>query len=161
MISGPLARQFGDEISARESSLQRPTTTGEAHGDVTVVEPEGDFVTRMDTQLVAELLRDDDLTFRPNSVSHTDEYNLPRGRVLAPGGRFAMTIWGDVTKSPRCLDVQSSPVGDRAVGANQADMVSLEQPGVGEAFLRDQGFDVGGRFGIDFGLETCTGVTNP
>lgn len=48
-----------------------------------VVEPEADFVTGMDTELVTQLLRDDDLTFPPNSVSHTAEYNHPGWRDLS------------------------------------------------------------------------------
>lgn len=75
-ISSPLTHQLGDEIRAQETSLQRSPTARRAHGDVIVVEPEGDFVTWMDSQLVAQVLRDDNLPLRPNSMSHTIKYNF-------------------------------------------------------------------------------------
>jgi len=43
---------------------------------VIVVPPEADLVTRLDPQLVSQLLWDDDLTLGPNTMSHTDEYNF-------------------------------------------------------------------------------------
>lgn len=61
-------------------------------------------------------------------------------RVLRPGGRLAMTVWGDVGKSPGAW--MFSPfrwAAEDKVG-NQAQMVSLGRPGVGEAALRDAGF---------------------
>lgn len=74
-------------------------------------------------------------------------------RVLAPGGRFAMTIWGNVGKSPGAWMFAPFRWAAEQQVQNQADMVSLGHPGVGEAFLRDHGFDVDERFSIDFVLE--------
>lgn len=74
-------------------------------------------------------------------------------RVLAPGGRFAMTIWGDVRKSPGAWMFAPFQWAAEQQVLRQADMVSLGRPGVGEAFLNDRGFEVGERFGIDFVLE--------
>ena len=74
-IVGTLARQLGDEVRARKSSLQRAPATRRTDCDMIVVEPEADLVARVETQLVPELLRDHDLTLRSNSMSHTQEYN--------------------------------------------------------------------------------------
>lgn len=74
-------------------------------------------------------------------------------RVLAPGGRFAMTVWGDVRKSPGAWMLAPFQWAADQQVKRQADMVSLGRPGVGEALLRDHGFEVGERFRIDFVLE--------
>jgi len=39
--------------------------------DVVAMEPEVDLVARLDPELVAKLLWDDDLSFRPDPMSHT------------------------------------------------------------------------------------------
>jgi hypothetical protein len=49
-----------------------------ADRDVVVVEPEADLVARLDPELVTKLLRDDDLPLRPDSMSHTEQYNRLR-----------------------------------------------------------------------------------
>jgi SAM-dependent methyltransferase len=75
-------------------------------------------------------------------------------RVLRPGRRFAMTVWGDVGKSSGAW--MFAPfrwaTGDKV--GNQADMVSLGRPGVGEAFLRDVGFEPEERVVVPFCLES-------
>jgi SAM-dependent methyltransferase len=74
-------------------------------------------------------------------------------RVLRPGGRFAMTVWGDVGKSPGAwMFLPFRWADDQKVG-NQAQMVSLGRPGVGEAFLSDAGFEPEERFIVPFYLE--------
>ena len=45
---------------------------------VVAVTPETDFVTRLDTELVAQFLGDDDLAFRAHSMSHTVKYDSVR-----------------------------------------------------------------------------------
>lgn len=74
-------------------------------------------------------------------------------RVLAPGGRLAITCWGNVGKSQGAW--MMAPLGwatdDKM--RHQADMVALGRPGVGEAFLSERGFDVDERFEIPFFLE--------
>lgn len=74
-------------------------------------------------------------------------------RVLVPGGRLAMTVWGNVGKSPGAW--MMAPflwATDEKIG-HQSDMVSLGRPGVGEAFLDERGFDVEERFEIPFVFE--------
>jgi SAM-dependent methyltransferase len=74
-------------------------------------------------------------------------------RVLRPGGRIAMTVWGDVGKSPGAwMFAPFLWATDDKIG-NQADMVSLGLPGVGEQFLRDGGFEPEERFLVPFCLE--------
>lgn len=41
-----------------------------------IVPPEADLVARLDPELVSQLLWDDNLAFGPDTVSHTNEYNL-------------------------------------------------------------------------------------
>lgn len=57
-----------------------------ANRHVVVVPPEADLVARLDPELVSQLLGDDDLTFGPDTVSHTDKYNFAAGccRSLLP-----------------------------------------------------------------------------
>lgn len=75
-IFGTLSREVSGKIRTSESPLQRATETRRSHRDMIVVDPEADLVARLDPQLIAELLRNDDLAFRPDSMSHTTEYNL-------------------------------------------------------------------------------------
>jgi SAM-dependent methyltransferase len=74
-------------------------------------------------------------------------------RVLVPGGRFALTVWGNVGKSPGAWMLAPFQWATEPKVRHQADMVALGRPGVGEAFLRDRGFDVGERFEIPFAFE--------
>jgi len=46
-----------------------------ANRHMITVSPEADFVTRLDPQLIAQLLGDHDLPLEPHTVSHTPEYN--------------------------------------------------------------------------------------
>lgn len=74
-------------------------------------------------------------------------------RVLRPGGQFAMTVWGNVGKSAGAwMFTPFLWTTDEKVD-NQAQMVSLGRPGVGEAFLADAGFEVGERFRVPFFVE--------
>jgi SAM-dependent methyltransferase len=74
-------------------------------------------------------------------------------RVLKPGGRFAMTIWGDVGKSPGAWMFLPFRWAEESKVDNQAQMVSLGRPGVGEAFLADAGFEPEDRFVVPFCME--------
>ena len=74
-------------------------------------------------------------------------------RVLVPGGRLAMTVWGNVGKSPGAWSMVPFLWATEEKVQHQADMVSLGRPGVGEAFLAERGFDVGERFEIPFVFE--------
>lgn len=48
----------------------------EPHRNVSVLEPEVDFVAWLDAEAITQLLRDDDLTLRADAMSHTGKYNL-------------------------------------------------------------------------------------
>jgi SAM-dependent methyltransferase len=74
-------------------------------------------------------------------------------RVLVPGGRLAMTVWGDVGKSPGGWMLAPFRWATEGAVKHQADMVALGRPGVGEAFLADRGFEVAERFEISSVLE--------
>ena len=74
-------------------------------------------------------------------------------RVLAPGGRLAMTVWGNVGKSPGGWMMLPFLWATEEAVQHQADMVALGRPGIGEAFLAERGFDVEERFEIPFVLE--------
>jgi SAM-dependent methyltransferase len=74
-------------------------------------------------------------------------------RVLVPGGRLAMTVWGDVGKSPGGWMLAPFRWATEEAVNHQSDMVALGRPGIGEAFLADRGFDVAERFEISSVLE--------
>lgn len=74
-------------------------------------------------------------------------------RVLRPGGRLAMTVWGNVGQSPGAWMFAPFLWAEPQKIDNQAQMVSLGRPGVGEAFLRDAGFDPEDRFVVPFCME--------
>lgn len=74
-------------------------------------------------------------------------------RVLVPGGRLAITVWGNVGKSPGGWMLAPFLWATEDKVQHQADMVALGRPGVGEAFLSERGFDVGERFEIPFAFE--------
>jgi SAM-dependent methyltransferase len=74
-------------------------------------------------------------------------------RVLRPGGRFSMTVWGNVGKSPGAWMFAPFLWATEEKVENQAAMVSLGRPGVGEAFLRDHGFEPDERFIVPFVME--------
>lgn len=74
-------------------------------------------------------------------------------RVLAPGGRVAITVWGNVGKSPGAWVMAPFLWASTEKIQHQADMVSLGRPGVGEAFLAERGFEVDERFEIPFVFE--------
>ncbi len=74
-------------------------------------------------------------------------------RVLVPGGRMAITVWGDVGKSAGAWMMAPFLWATEDKVRHQADMVALGRPGVGEAFLHDRGFDVDERFEVPFYFE--------
>jgi len=80
-------------------------------------------------------------------------------RVLVPGGRLALTVWGNVGKSPGAWMLSPFLWATEDKVQHQADMVSLGRPGVGEAFLADRGFKVADRFEIPFAIEYADPAT--
>ena len=80
-------------------------------------------------------------------------------RLLVPGGRLAMTIWGNVGKSPGAWMFQPFIWAEQDKVDHQADMVSLGRPGVGEAFLDEHGFEPAERVEVPFVLEYADPAT--
>lgn len=74
-------------------------------------------------------------------------------RVLRPGGRIAMTVWGNVGKSSGAWMFSPFQWASAEKIENQAQMVSLGRPGVGEAFLSERGFEPEERFLVPFFME--------
>jgi SAM-dependent methyltransferase len=74
-------------------------------------------------------------------------------RVLVPGGRLAITVWGNVGKSPGAWMLAPFTWATEDKIRHQADMVALGRPGVGEAFLAERGFVVDDRFEVPFVFE--------
>jgi SAM-dependent methyltransferase len=74
-------------------------------------------------------------------------------RVLRPGGRFSMTVWGNVGKSPGAWMFAPLLWAETDKVDHQAAMVALGRPGIGEQFLRDSGFVPEERFEVPFALE--------
>jgi hypothetical protein len=74
-------------------------------------------------------------------------------RVLRPAGKIGMTVWGDVRKSPGAWMFEPFIWATEQKVENQAKMVALGRPGVGEAFLRDHGFAAEDRRIVPFCLE--------
>jgi SAM-dependent methyltransferase len=74
-------------------------------------------------------------------------------RVLRPGGRLAITVWGNVKRSPGAWMMTPMLWATDEKVQHQADMVALGRPGIGEAFLAERGFEVGERFEVPFVWE--------
>lgn len=56
-------------------------------------------------------------------------------RVLVPGGRIGMTVWGHIKKSPGAWALSPFAMASTQKVVNQAAMVSLGRPGAGEDLL--------------------------
>ena len=74
-------------------------------------------------------------------------------RVLQEGGRFAMTVWGDVKKSSGAWMFAPFRWATTEKVDHQADMVALGRPGIGDAFLRESGFEPEERFVVPVAFE--------
>ncbi len=61
-------------------------------------------------------------------------------RVLAPGGRLGITVWGHIKASPGAWALAPFSLAAPAKVSNQAAMVSLGRPGAGEELLARMGF---------------------
>ena len=61
-------------------------------------------------------------------------------RVLVPGGRLGITVWGHIKQSPGAWMMEPLKLAKEPKVEHQAAMVALGRPGAGEALLADCGF---------------------
>jgi SAM-dependent methyltransferase len=74
-------------------------------------------------------------------------------RVLRPGGRLGMTVWGHLKASPGAWALSPFLLAAPPKVENQAAMVELGRPGVGEQLLIDSGFADVRRVDVPFAWE--------
>ncbi|MGH3152175.1 MAG: class I SAM-dependent methyltransferase, partial [Streptosporangiaceae bacterium] len=74
-------------------------------------------------------------------------------RVLRPGGRAGITVWGHIKVSPGAWALAPFRLAAVDKVDNQAAMVSLGRPGVGEQLLKSCGFADVERIDVPFAWE--------
>jgi uncharacterized peroxidase-related enzyme len=74
-------------------------------------------------------------------------------RVLVPGGRVGLTVWGHIKASPGAWALAPFSLAAAPKVENQAAMVALGRPGAGETLLEDAGFTDVKRINIPFVFE--------
>lgn len=74
-------------------------------------------------------------------------------RVLRPGGRLGLTVWGHIKASAGAWALKPFTLATQEKVAHQAEMVALGRPGVGEELLARCGFDDIRRVEIPFAME--------
>jgi len=74
-------------------------------------------------------------------------------RVLCPGGRVAVTVWGHLKVSPGAWALAPFRLAASEKVGNQAVMVSLGRPGAGEEVLTSHGFVDIERLDVPFAWE--------
>ena len=74
-------------------------------------------------------------------------------RVLKPGGRLGITVWGHIKASPGAWALAPFRLASAPKVDNQAAMVALGRPGAGEAMLAHYGFNAVTRVRVPFVWE--------
>ena len=74
-------------------------------------------------------------------------------RVLVPGGRVGLTVWGHIKASTGAWALAPLALAATPKVENQAAMVALGRPGAGEELLQQTGFCDVERFDIPFTFE--------
>jgi SAM-dependent methyltransferase len=74
-------------------------------------------------------------------------------RVLRPGGRLGITVWGHLKASSGAWALSPFRLAAQPKVENQAAMVALGRPGVGEQLLTDAGFGELRRVEVPFAWE--------
>jgi uncharacterized peroxidase-related enzyme len=74
-------------------------------------------------------------------------------RVLVPGGRIGLTVWGHIKASPGAWAMTPFSLAAAPKVENQATMVALGRPGAGERLLQEAGFTDVERIDIPFVFE--------
>jgi len=74
-------------------------------------------------------------------------------RVLRPGGRVGLTVWGHIKMSPGAWALAPFRLAAPDKVDNQAAMVSLGRPGAGERLLESCGFAAVERIDVPFAWE--------
>ncbi len=80
-------------------------------------------------------------------------------RVLVPGGRIGFTVWGHIKKSPGAWALSPFRLASAPKVENQAAMVALGRPGVGEGLLASYGFIDVERVVVPFAFEFADPAT--
>lgn len=83
----------------------------------------------------------------------TPEAMAQAHRVLAPGGRVAITFWGEMAASEGGPLFAPFRLATPPQVDHQSDMVALKRPGVAAGFLADAGLVPGELFDVPFVLE--------
>ena len=74
-------------------------------------------------------------------------------RVLVPGGRIGVTVWGHIKASPGAWALAPFLLAEEPKVRNQAAMVSLGRPGAGEELLEEIGYSQIERIDVPFVFE--------